>query len=166
MDLLSTRGRGPVRAHRQINSLCPVCSLRRMTWELERAYRAHLTADDPTVLADVSTRRSLSNVLSTPELERMVFEPIPIRTVGVAFGGCVGRVPAARVRRCPGRGLIAELDDVGWVTARREQGWSVSHIATTIGVNPGRVRAALREAGLPPHLAPATRNVPELADPA
>jgi hypothetical protein len=33
----------------------------------------HLIAGHRTVLADVSTRRSLTNVLSKPELERMVF---------------------------------------------------------------------------------------------
>jgi hypothetical protein len=50
----------------------------------------------------------------------------------------------------PGRRVIAELDDVDWLTARREQGWSGRRIATTVGVNPGRVREGLREAGFRP----------------
>ncbi len=48
-----------------------------MTWDLERAYRDHLTAGDLAVLADVGAGRSLTNVLSSPELERIVFGPDP-----------------------------------------------------------------------------------------
>jgi hypothetical protein len=48
-----------------------------MTWDLERAYREHLTAGDLAVLADVSAGRSLANVLSSPDLERIVFGPDP-----------------------------------------------------------------------------------------
>jgi hypothetical protein len=48
-----------------------------MTWDLERAYRDHLTAGDLAVLADVGAGRSLTNVLSSPELERIVFAPDP-----------------------------------------------------------------------------------------
>jgi hypothetical protein len=48
-----------------------------MTWDLERAYRDHLTAGDLAVLADVGGGRSLTNVLASPELERIVFGPNP-----------------------------------------------------------------------------------------
>ena len=48
-----------------------------MTWDLERAYRDHLTAGDLAVLADVGAGRSLTSVLSSPELERIVFGPDP-----------------------------------------------------------------------------------------
>src|SRR4051794_3922099 len=48
-----------------------------MTWDLERAYREHLTAGDLAVLADAGAGRSLSDVLSSRELERIVLGPDP-----------------------------------------------------------------------------------------
>ena len=55
----------------------PVSSAGTMTWDLERAYREHLTTGDLSTLADVGGARSLTNVLSSPELEQMVFGPDP-----------------------------------------------------------------------------------------
>jgi transposase-like protein len=63
----------------------------------------------------------------------------------------------------PGRRVIADLDDVAWLAARREEGWSIRRIAASVGVDPTQVRQALRDAGLPPRLKRA-RPVPELAD--
>jgi hypothetical protein len=48
-----------------------------MTWELERAYREHLTSGDLAVLADVMGGRPLTAVLSSPDLEQVVFGPDP-----------------------------------------------------------------------------------------
>jgi DNA-binding CsgD family transcriptional regulator len=61
----------------------------------------------------------------------------------------------------PARRRIPELDDLDWLTTRREQGWTITRIAESVGADPGRVRKALRDAGLPPRL---RRDVPELAD--
>jgi hypothetical protein len=44
-----------------------------MVWDLERAYRDHLTAGDTAVLAAVGRGRPLAAVLSSPELEELVF---------------------------------------------------------------------------------------------
>jgi hypothetical protein len=55
---------GPVTA---VTLLC------RMTWELEQAYRQHLTSGDRAVLAEVTGGRPLTTVFSTSELERVVF---------------------------------------------------------------------------------------------
>jgi hypothetical protein len=44
-----------------------------MVWDLERAYRDHLTAGDTAVLADVGPGRPLATVLASPELEALVF---------------------------------------------------------------------------------------------
>src|SRR5436190_1206282 len=71
-DGLGRRARGPGQ-RRHLRG--PLCSVRTMTWDLERAYRDHLTAGDLAVLADVGAGRSLTNVLSSPELERIVFGP-------------------------------------------------------------------------------------------
>jgi AraC-like DNA-binding protein len=64
----------------------------------------------------------------------------------------------------PRRRFVPELDDVDWLTARRTEGWSVRRIAGTVGVDPGRVRNALREAGLAPRIHLVRRSVPELTD--
>jgi len=44
-----------------------------MTWDLDRAYREHLTASDLEVLAEVARGRSLVDVLPSTELEEKVF---------------------------------------------------------------------------------------------
>jgi hypothetical protein len=46
-----------------------------MSWDLEQAYREHLTTGDRAVLEDVLDGRVLSTVLGSPELERAVFGP-------------------------------------------------------------------------------------------
>jgi hypothetical protein len=55
-----------------------------MTWDLERAYREHLTAGDLSVLADAGAGRSLPHVLSSPEFERLVFGPDPAALAAVS----------------------------------------------------------------------------------
>src|SRR5918995_6289739 len=50
-----------------------------MTWDLEHAYRQHLTSGDLALLADVDVGRSLTASLSSAELERTVFGPDPAR---------------------------------------------------------------------------------------
>jgi len=45
----------------------------RMTWDLDRAYREHLTAGDLAALAEVSRERELTAVLSSREAEEIVF---------------------------------------------------------------------------------------------
>ena len=73
-----------------------------MTWDLDRAYREHLTAGDVAVLADMSAGRSLTNVLSSPDLEQVVFgpDPDPHRAVSpfLTFAVAVHRV-AERLAR-------------------------------------------------------------------
>jgi hypothetical protein len=64
----------------------------------------------------------------------------------------------------PWRRFVPELDDDDWLTARRTEGRSVRRIAGTVGVDPGRVRNALREAGLAPRIHLVRRSVPELTD--
>jgi hypothetical protein len=46
-----------------------------MTWDAERAYRDHLTAVDVAALADVLAGRPLASMLSSPEVEQVVFAP-------------------------------------------------------------------------------------------
>jgi hypothetical protein len=46
-----------------------------MTWDLDRAYRDHLTSGDRALLADVGCGRSFVDVLAAPELEERVFGP-------------------------------------------------------------------------------------------
>lgn len=46
-----------------------------MTWDLERAYRDHLTPGDLAVVTDAADGRSLTGVLASPELEQAVFGP-------------------------------------------------------------------------------------------
>jgi hypothetical protein len=48
-----------------------------MTWDLDRAYREHLTSGDLALLADVAGGRPLLSVLASPDLERTVFGPEP-----------------------------------------------------------------------------------------
>jgi hypothetical protein len=48
-----------------------------MTWDLERAYREHLTSGDLAVLAEVAAHRPLTDVLPSPALEEVVFAPEP-----------------------------------------------------------------------------------------
>ena len=59
------------------------------------------------------------------------------------------------------RRSVSELEDANWLTARRSEGWSARRIAESLGVDRGRVRQALRQAGLPTRI---DRDVPELAD--
>jgi hypothetical protein len=52
-----------------------------MTWDLERAYREHLTAGDRALLAGVARvagDRPLASVLASPELEDVVFGRAPV----------------------------------------------------------------------------------------
>ncbi len=44
-----------------------------MTWDLDRAYRDHLTTTDLAVLSDMLAGRTLTGVLSSPELDELVF---------------------------------------------------------------------------------------------
>ena len=44
-----------------------------MTWDLDQAYRDHLTAGDLAVLGDLVGVRSLTDALSSPELDELVF---------------------------------------------------------------------------------------------
>jgi hypothetical protein len=48
-----------------------------MPWDLESAYKEHLTASDLTVLAEAGPGRTLGGALASPELERVVFGPDP-----------------------------------------------------------------------------------------
>ncbi len=50
-----------------------------MAWEVERAYRDHLTAADLAILNEVAGGRPLVEVLSSPDLERTVFGGDPRR---------------------------------------------------------------------------------------
>ena len=47
-----------------------------MTWDLDQAYRDHLTAGDLAVLGDLVGERSLTDALSSPELDEVVFGPV------------------------------------------------------------------------------------------
>ena len=49
-----------------------------MTWDLDRAYRDHLTAGDLAVLGDLVGERSLTDALSSPELDEVVFGPVAV----------------------------------------------------------------------------------------
>ena len=44
-----------------------------MTWDLDRAYRDHLTSGDLAVLADLLRDRPLTGILSAPEIDELVF---------------------------------------------------------------------------------------------
>ena len=46
-----------------------------MTWDLERAYREHLTSGDLAALADITSGRTISDVLSSADAEALVFGP-------------------------------------------------------------------------------------------
>jgi hypothetical protein len=48
-----------------------------MAWDVERAYRDHLTAADVALLAEVTGGRPMLEALSSPELERTVFATDP-----------------------------------------------------------------------------------------
>jgi hypothetical protein len=50
-----------------------------MAWDVERAYRDHLTAADVALLAEVTGGRPLLEAVSSPELERTVFGADPRR---------------------------------------------------------------------------------------
>jgi hypothetical protein len=54
-----------------------------------------------------------------------------------------------------------ELEDQDWLIARRREGWSGRRIATRLGVDPGRIRRALRQAGLVTRI---EVDVPEVAN--
>jgi hypothetical protein len=69
-----------------------------MTWDLERAYREHLTSGDRAVLADVAGGRPLTNALSSPDLEQAVFgsdpafDPLRVVSPFLTFAVAVHRV--------------------------------------------------------------------------
>jgi hypothetical protein len=48
-----------------------------MTWDLDRAYREHLTSGDLALLADVTRGAPLTSALASVELEQTVFGPDP-----------------------------------------------------------------------------------------
>jgi hypothetical protein len=50
-----------------------------MTWDFDHAYRQHLTSGDLALLADVDGGRPLEAMLSSTELEGVVFQPDPGR---------------------------------------------------------------------------------------
>ena len=55
------------------------------------------------------------------------------------------------------------LHDAAWLSRKRSQGWSVTRLATVLGVDHKVVSAALRRAGLPVPLRP-VRPYPQLHD--
>lgn len=69
-----------------------------MTWDAERAYRDHLTAVDVAALAEVLAGRPLARMLSSPEVEQVVFGAEaaldPVRAVSpfLTFAVAVHRV--------------------------------------------------------------------------
>jgi hypothetical protein len=71
-----------------------------MTWDLERAYRDHLTSGDRVVLADIGGGRSLVDVLAAPELEERVFgaaangDPLQLISPFLTFAVAVHRAGA------------------------------------------------------------------------
>jgi len=87
-----------------------------MTWDLDRAYLDHLTAGDRAVLADLLGDRSLAAVLSSAELEQVVFghgPPVdPLRAVSpfLTFAVAVHRT----AERLTGATYVEE-----WVGPRR-----------------------------------------------
>ncbi len=86
-----------------------------MTWDLELAYREHLTASDVAVLGELRDR-PLTAVLSSPEVERTVFGPDamtdPLRTVSpfLTFAVAVHRT----AERLAGATYVEE-----WIGPRR-----------------------------------------------
>lgn len=76
-----------------------------MTWDLDSAYREHLTSADLAMLADLTERQSLADALSSPELEQIVFgggpefDPLrtasPFLTFAVAVHGVAARLARA-----------------------------------------------------------------------
>ena len=76
-----------------------------MAWDVERAYRDHLTAADVALLAEVTGGRPMLEALSSPELERTVFAtdpryaptflPSPFLTFAVAVHRLAARLDTA-----------------------------------------------------------------------
>jgi hypothetical protein len=86
-----------------------------MTWDLDRAYRDHLTAADLAVLGDLGDEGSLVAALASPELDGLVFGPPsgdPLRAVSpfLTFAVAVHRTAA----RLDGASYVEE-----WVGPRR-----------------------------------------------
>jgi len=46
-----------------------------MAWDLEHAYREHLTSGDLAALAEITSGRTITDVLASPEAEQLVFGP-------------------------------------------------------------------------------------------
>ena len=76
-----------------------------MAWDLERAYREHLTSGDVAALADITSGRTISDVLSSADAEALVFGPgaafdprravSPFLTFAVAVHHCTARLATA-----------------------------------------------------------------------
>jgi hypothetical protein len=71
-----------------------------MAWEVERAYRDHLTAADLAILNEVARGRPLLEVLSSPDLERTVFggdprgDPTQLPSPFLTFAVAIHRLAA------------------------------------------------------------------------